>query len=155
MNGQLPPSSSVHFFSPLAHRPATILPTRVLPVNVTFLTSGCTHMASLSDGVLAKPVVSTLNTPGAKPAWLARCASVRHVSGVSGDGLTTMVQPAASAAPALRRIMAMGKFHGTSATATPMGCLMTKVRRLGADGVYTEPWMRSASPANHHVKPVE
>lgn len=36
----------------------------------------------------------------------------RAEKGVSGDGLTTAVQPAARAAPSLRVIMAEGKFHG-------------------------------------------
>ena len=39
-----------------------------------------------------------------------------------------MVQPAASAAPALRVIMALGKFHGVIAAHTPTGCLITKPR---------------------------
>jgi hypothetical protein len=36
----------------------------------------------------------------------------RHENGVSGGGFMTAVQPAASAAPSLRVIMAEGKFHG-------------------------------------------
>ena len=45
-------------------------------------------------------------------------------SGVSAAGLTTMVQPAASAGATLRVIMAIGKFHGAIAATTPIGCLM-------------------------------
>ena len=33
------------------------------------------------------------------------------VNGVSSDGLMSAVQPAANAAPALRVIIAIGKFH--------------------------------------------
>ena len=40
-------------------------------------------------------------------------------------GLTTMVQPAARAAPALRVIIDAGKFHGVIAAVTPMACLIT------------------------------
>jgi hypothetical protein len=47
----------------------------------------------------------------------------------------TIVQPAASAAEALRKIIAMGKFHGTNAAATPIGCLIVKMRRFGSEGV--------------------
>jgi hypothetical protein len=36
----------------------------------------------------------------------------RDENGASGGGLITAVQPAASAAPSLRVIMAEGKFHG-------------------------------------------
>ena len=39
-----------------------------------------------------------------------------------------MVQPTASAGPALRVIMAAGKFHGVMAATTPTGCLMTTMR---------------------------
>lgn len=147
--GQFPPNSRVTFFNPSAQILATSLPMRVLPVKVTFLTSSCRHKASDSGGVLSRLVGKTLNTPGGKPACRARYPNVNTEKGVSGDGLTIMVQPAARAAPALRRIMAIGKFHGVNATATPMGCLMVKIRRPGAAGVETVPWILSASPANH------
>jgi len=113
-NGQFPPSSSVHFFSPSEQIFATSFPTRVLPVNVTFFTSGCRQRLSLRLGVLSRLVGSTLKTPFGNPAFSARYASESTEKGVSGDGLTIIVHPAASAAPALRRIMAIGKFQGTS-----------------------------------------
>ena len=116
----------------------------------------------------------TLRTPGGKPARLASRASDSAVKGVSGDGLTTMQQPAARAALAFRSIKAMGKFlssksaagsglkqegvgreaayQGTSAATTPMGCLMTMDRRPAMAFVTVEPWIRSASPMNHHTK---
>jgi hypothetical protein len=80
---------------------------RVLPVKVTFLTSSCRHKASDNEGVFSRLVVKTLKTPGGKPACRAKYPSVKTERGVSGDGLTIMVQPAASAAPALRRIIAL------------------------------------------------
>ncbi|MNT98075.1 hypothetical protein D3C72_2405730 [compost metagenome] len=40
-----------------------------------------------------------------------------------------MVQPAARAGPALRVIIALGKFHGVIAATTPIGCLITTRRR--------------------------
>ena len=43
-----------------------------------------------------------------------------------------MAQPAAKAGPALRVIMAFGKFHGVIAATTPMGCLTDKIRLSGA-----------------------
>lgn len=104
------------------------------PVKVTFFTKGCRQSASLNDGVLFRLVVKTLNTPFVNPANSAKCTNVRMLSGVSGLGLMSIEQPAASAALAFRSIIAMGKFHGTSATATPIGCLMVKTRRLGAEG---------------------
>jgi hypothetical protein len=64
--------------------------------------SGCRQSASLRGGVFSKLVVSTLNTPLGNPAWAASSASAKTESGVSGDGLTIMQQPAANAAPAFR-----------------------------------------------------
>ena len=53
--------------------------------------------------------MTTLNTPAGRPASSPSCASARAVSGVASAGLTTMVQPAASAGPTLRPIIASGK----------------------------------------------
>ena len=50
------------------------------------------------------------------------------VSGVSDAGLSTTVQPAASAGPILRVAMAAGKFHGVTSTATPAGLCCTRMR---------------------------
>ena len=68
----------------------------------------------------ALPLI-TLNTPAGKPARLASSASASADSGVSGAGLTTTVQPAASAGAHLRVIMADGKFHGVMQATTPTG----------------------------------
>ncbi|KAI6773961.1 hypothetical protein HG531_000810 [Fusarium graminearum] len=90
-------------------------------------------------------------TPFGNPASEANLTKAMAVTGVSGDGFTTIVHPAANAAAAFRRTMATGKFQGTSATATPSGCLMVTTRLFGADGIKHVPWIRSASPANHEV----
>jgi hypothetical protein len=50
---------------------------------------------------------------------------------------------------------ATGKFQGTSAAATPIGCLTVKTLLPGVVGVAIVPLILSASPANHHVKPNE
>jgi hypothetical protein len=44
-------------------------------------------------------------------------------------GFKTMVQPAASAGPALRVIIAAAKFQGLTAAVTPIGCFST-IKRL-------------------------
>lgn len=54
-------------------------------------------------------------------------------------GFTMMGQPAASAAPALRVIMALGKFQGVTAVATPIGCRRVCSRLLGL-------WLGMVSP---------
>ena len=67
-----------------------------------------------------------------------RARRARHSAsaeyGVIDAGLITIVQPAASAGPALRVIIAFGKFHGVIAAHTPIGCLITTMRRSGACG---------------------
>ena len=76
--------------------------------------------------------VMTLNTPGGMPA---RSAELGQSEGrerrLAWRACTTKVQPAASAGPALRVIMAFGKFHGVMAATTPTGCLMTTMRGVG------------------------
>ena len=72
----------------------------------------------------------TLKTPGGMPARSASSARARAESGVSRGGLDTIVQPAASAGPALRVIMALGKFHGVMAATTPTGWRITTIRAL-------------------------
>ena len=72
--------------------------------------------------------MTTLTTPFGMPARSASSHSASAEYGVSVAGLITIVQPAASAGPALRVIIAFGKFHGVIAAHTPIGCLMTTMR---------------------------
>ena len=86
--------------------------------------------------------VTTLNTPAGIPARSASSASARAEKGVGRAGLSTMVQPAARAGPALRVIMADGKFQGVMAATTPIGSLSTTIRlsaAMGGDGVAVDP----------------
>ena len=68
----------------------------------------------------------TFKTPVGTPASTASLATASAHSGVSSDGLTTIVQPAASALLTLRVIIAIGKFHGVIAATTPIGCLIVR-----------------------------
>ena len=52
-------------------------------------------------------------------------------NGVCDAGFSTMAQPAAKAGPALRVIMAFGKFQGVIAATTPIGCFMIMMRLSG------------------------
>ena len=58
---------------------------------------------------------STWKTSGGPPAFTHSSARRMAVSGDCSAGLTTTVQPAASAGAALRVIIAAGKFHGVTA----------------------------------------
>ena len=62
------------------------------------------------------------------PARSASTASASAENGVCEAGFSTTVQPAASAGPTLRVIIAIGKFHGVMRPTTPIGCLMTTMR---------------------------
>lgn len=71
--------------------------------------SGCRQRASLNGGVFSKLVVNTLNTPFGMPACVASSAIASTERGVSGDGLTIIQQPAASAAPAFLNTILEGR----------------------------------------------
>src|SRR5690606_7823279 len=114
------------FFSVGAAAAMIALPTAVEPVKDTMSTRGSvesTEATSLDHGV------TTLNTP----AGMSVCSATRRPSsaathGVSGAGLSTTVQPAASAGPTLARLIWVGTFHGVIAATTPTGSRRT-VRR--------------------------
>ncbi len=67
-------------------------------------------------------------------------------------GFTTMVQPAASAGPAFRVIMADGKFQGVMAAQTPTGSFSTTMRLSAWCGMMVSPQMRRPSSLNHSIK---
>ena len=73
-------------------------PTASEPVNETRSTPGCVVRRSPTSG----PPMTTFMTPGGSPASWMRSPSSSVVSGVRGDGSSTTVQPAASAAPNLK-----------------------------------------------------
>ena len=106
----------------------SFLPISVDPVNVSLRTVG---LLVISPPMAAAEPVTTLKTPGGMPARRARSASASAENGVCVAGFSTMVQPAASAGPALRVIIAAGKFHGVMAATTPTGWRSTMMRLSG------------------------
>jgi hypothetical protein len=129
MKGALPPSSIETFLTVEAHWRIRVLPTSVDPVNENLRTSGLS--VNSSPTLRESVVVRTLNTPAGTPASSASTASASADRGVSEAGLMTTGQPAASAGPALRVIIALGKFHGVTMPTTPTLCLMVRMRRSG------------------------
>ena len=98
----------------------------VEPVNESLRARG-----SRMSGSMTAPderVVTTLSTPSGRPASAMMPASASIDSGVSEAGLTTIVQPAATAGPILRVPMAIGKFHGVMSRDGPTGCCMVRMR---------------------------
>src|SRR5687767_12607718 len=118
MNGALPPSSSDTFLMVGAHWASNVRPTSVEPVNDSFRTVG--FDVSSPPMTEADPV-TTLKAPLGTPARSASSARASAEYGVLVAGLATTVQPAASAAPTFRVIIAFGKFHGVIVAATPTG----------------------------------
>src|SRR4051812_25912460 len=146
MNGALPPSSSDTFLTVGAHWLISKRPTCVEPVNESFRTMG---FDVSSPPIAFGSPVTTLNTPDGTPARCASTAMASAENGVASAGFTTMVQPAASAGPTLRVIIAAGKFHGVIAAHTPTGSFTTTMRlSLAAVGIVS-PYTRLPSSPNH------
>ena len=80
------------------------------PVKETFFTVGEVVRISPTSAVFFSALI-TLTTPLGMPARWASSAIAREVKGVSPGDLATTVQPAASAGPIFRVIIAAGKFH--------------------------------------------
>src|SRR6266478_3106957 len=115
MKGALPPSSIAGFTTLSAASCRSLRPTSVEPVNETTRTRGSCSIAltTLPD----EREGMTLTTPAGTPASARIGISASIVSGVSEAGLSTTVQPAASAGPILRVAMAAGKFHAVTRAA--------------------------------------
>ena len=130
MNGALPPSSSETFFTCPAHCAISSLPTSVEPVKPSLRTSGF-DVISRADRRrvlrVAGDDAEDAAAAGRPPRRASSTASA--VSGVCSAGLSTIVQPAASAGAALRVGIAAGKFHGVMPAVTPTGSLVTTMRR--------------------------
>ncbi len=124
MLADLPPSSSETRLIVGAAAAATTPPTAVEPVRETMSTSGWVANASPS----APPAPFTmLNTPAGRPASSTASAKMRAESGESWLGLSTMVQPAASAGPTLQVTWFIGQFQGASRAQTPTGSRTMRV----------------------------
>src|SRR3989344_2862134 len=149
MNGALPPSSSDRFFSVVADCAISNLPIAVEPVNDSLRSNGLA--VSSAPMAMALPVI-TLKIPAGIPACSASAAMASAENGVSGAGLAMHGQPAASAGPALRVIIAAGQLHGVMAAATPIGSLLTTMRASPLWLGIVAPEMRLASSANHSMK---
>ncbi|MCY1443627.1 hypothetical protein D9M71_600530 [compost metagenome] len=102
-----------------AARP-TVWPTGVEPVKVSLSMPGWVAMAAPTT--LPRPV-TMLITPSGMPASCTSSAKRRADNEVSSAGLTTTVQPVASAAPSFQAMVCSGKFHGTMAPTTPTASL--------------------------------
>jgi hypothetical protein len=149
MNGALPPSSKLTFFSVPVANFASILPTLVEPVKLILRTKGLVASSVAASRFL---VGHTWIAVGGMPASTASLVKAKQVYGVSLGGLMTTVHPAARAGPTFLVIMAAGKFQGVIMPHTPTGSriVITVVREV-EDGIVT-PYALVASSANQAMK---
>ncbi len=105
ISGDLPPSSSDTRLTDCEASSMTRLPASVEPVNDTMSTSGWTAMASPTTGPTP---VTRLKTPAGRPTDSTISARTNAFSGATSEGLTTTVQPAASAGATLAAIWCSG-----------------------------------------------
>src|SRR3974377_827115 len=136
MNGALPPSSMEVFLTVAAHCSISNLPTSVEPVKVNLRTVG---FEVSSPPVWFDGPVTQEKTPVGTPARSSNSHKARAENGVAVAGFITIVQPAAKAGPALRVIIAAGKFQGVIAAQTPIGCFNTTTRRSRVKPGMTSP----------------
>src|SRR5260370_40091458 len=120
--GDLPLGSSATRLSVSAAGRRIVLPTAVDPVNDSLATSGCELICA--PAVSPRPV-TMLNTPGGSPASCSASVTTRVWMALISLGLTTAVQPAASADASLPQTKPASLFHGVISPATPSGCITT------------------------------
>src|SRR5579859_2146347 len=114
----LPPSSSLHGTRLRPQASPIFLPTSGDPVNDIRLIFG--WFASAAPAFGPSPI-TTLSTPSGRPASAASFPTNNELSGVTSDGLTTTVLPAASAGAMPHNNKVNGKFHGKINPHTPYG----------------------------------
>mmetsp|Transcript_16125 Transcript_16125/g.34861 ORF Transcript_16125/g.34861 Transcript_16125/m.34861 type:complete len:265 (-) Transcript_16125:76-870(-) len=118
--GSLPPSSRTNRFRFCAHFSMIRFPTALLPVIATIWTSSLDTNCS--------PTLPSPWTICRTPSGSAEASAETYsapVRGVTSEGLTITVLPAASAGTARKGISPAGKFHGEMTTTTPSGSLTT------------------------------
>ena len=124
MLGLLPPSSWVTRLTVGAAFLATSMPARVEPVNDTMSMSGWLDSAAPTPG---PSPWTRLNTPAGTPAASMISVKICAEYGATSEGLSTIVQPVASAGNTLQAIWLIGQFHGVIKPQTPIGSLTTSV----------------------------
>src|SRR5215216_13644 len=130
----LPPSSRLTRLSCSPQMAAMRRPAAVEPVNAILSTPGWRTRCSPTS----RPAGITLTTPLGMPASSRMSAMRKASSGVSGDGLMTIVHPAINAGASFDIVTNCGTFHGTIAPTTPTGSRRTTT------SLPRTPWRRSS-----------
>ncbi|MCY1293055.1 hypothetical protein D9M70_423030 [compost metagenome] len=105
MKADLPPSSRLMFLMSAAAADMIFAPVGTLPVKASLSTPGCWLRGPPAS--LPSPV-TTFSTPDGRPTRSAVAASSRAVSGVSSEGLSTQVAPAARAGATFQAAISNG-----------------------------------------------
>ena len=113
------------------------------PVKAILAISGCSTRAAPAS--LPNPV-TTLTTPGGKPANSNNFANVSVEAEVNSDGLMTTVLPAANAAASFQESNNKGEFHGVIIPITPKGSYRVKLKISALSVGITLPSILSANP---------
>ena len=129
-----------------AHCSSSLRPTAVEPVNESLRARPSRIIGSITGA--GSEVVTTLSTPSGSPASCMMPASARMESGVCSAGLTTIVQPAATAGPIFRVPMANGKFQGVISRHGPTGSRISNRRPWPFGATEKPPSIRTASSEN-------
>ncbi len=139
MNGALPPSSNNTGFSCSAHSLAMMRPTWVDPVKFTRRTAGCSIRAPTTAAASSGALVTTLTTPGGKPAAFRAWPIRWWVRGQVSDAFSTTVLPQASGRARARTPRITGAFQGAIPTTTPTGWRTAMAMQPGLSDGITSP----------------
>ncbi len=113
------------------------LPVAVEPVKVILSISGWLVIS----GPRSSSPVMMLTTPAGTLSAISS-AIRRVVSGVKGEGFSTMVQPESMAGAIFWIAIMTGKFHGTMPATTPTGTRRVRLRRVSLSSLISSSRLR-------------
>ena len=131
MAADLPPSSRVQRLSCSPQMAPILRPAAVEPVKLTLSMSGWRTRCSPTS----RSAGTMFTTPAGTPASMRTSARMLASRGVSGAGLSTMVEPEAIVGPSLSAVMNSGTFQGMMPAQTPTGSRRTRIG--AAEGALT------------------
>ena len=114
-------------------------------VEPTKLTA-CTIGLSSSVSTASLSPLTTLSTPGGRPASSASCASSRVEEGVFSDGLSTKVLPQTTASGHIHSGTMAGKLKGVMPATTPSGWNSLHESMAGPTFLVCSPLSNSGAP---------
>ena len=114
-------------------------PTRVEPVKLMRRTAGCAISVSTTFAASAGALVTTLTTPGGRPASRMIVPISAWVPGHISEAFSTTVLPQASGIAIARTPRITGAFHGAMPSTTPTGWRIAIAKLFGLSDGITSP----------------